>query len=84
MASLPTEDFPLGTLDFPEENKITIVVAGQTGAGKTTLIRNLLGEEHVVELSPKPITADIPTGTIFSANGATIELVDGPGVTTDK
>lgn len=60
---------------------LTIVVVGKCGAGKSTLIANLLGEEQQLQISPNAITSNIEF-KIFKKNGVTLKIYDTVGLET--
>ena len=62
----------------PNPNRnVTIAILGKSGAGKTTLIYNLLGKESEVEMSPDPSTDKFCSYTNEAGN---IKVIDCPGL----
>ena len=62
----------------PNPNRdVTIAILGKSGAGKTTLIYNLLGKESEVEMSPDPSTDTFRSYTNEAGN---ITVIDCPGL----
>ena len=62
----------------PNPNRnVTIAILGKSGAGKTTLIYNLLGEEYEEKMSPDPSTDKFHSYTNGAGN---IKIIDCPGL----
>ena len=59
--------------------EICVVLAGKTGAGKTTLFQNIVGEEVVITMSPDPSTKEIKKREI-EKNGQKLVIYDTPGL----
>ena len=63
----------------PVKQEVTIVLAGKSGAGKSTFAQNILGELFPIQVSPDPLTSTCHTeeGT---KHGVTVKVVDTVGL----
>ena len=63
----------------PVKQEVTIVLAGKSGAGKSTFAQNILGELLPIQVSSDPLTTKCHTeeGT---KHGVTVKVVDTVGL----
>ena len=62
--------------------EISVVLAGLSGAGKSNLFTELLGQEVGLVMSSRPITEEAETGTtdvMYATEDFTIKVIDTPG-----
>lgn len=64
--------------DYQHQKMLSVVVVGQYGAGKSTLISALTGQRDIA------IHSDITTNQITRYNWQGIELIDTPGLFTER
>jgi len=64
--------------DYQHQKMLSVVVVGQYGAGKSTLISALTGQRDIA------IHSDITTNQITHYNWQGIELIDTPGLFTER
>ena len=62
------------------KNEVHIVLAGKSGAGKSTIARNIFGMQTEIKLSPDSITEDYATEIIEERHGIKIHITDTPGL----
>lgn len=64
-------------MSVPGKKEVTIVLAGKSGAGKSALLQNLLGNEPKKQISAIPTTKEVQVITT-TRSGWTIRFVDTP------
>ena len=62
------------------KNEVHIVLAGKSGAGKSTIARNIFGMQTEIKLSPDSITEEHTTEIIEERHGIKIHVTDTPGL----
>lgn len=66
------------------KNEMHIVSAGKSGAGKSTVARNIFGLEMEMTLSPDAITTECTTVQAPEKHGLTIHITDTVGLSQTK
>lgn len=84
-ASIPRDDRECGMSSMECEdiavtarNEIHVVISGKSGAGKSTIARNMFGIDTAVALSTDPITMECTTHQV-TKHGITVHVTDTVG-----